>query len=332
MSKDKAMKKNSLKDKKIIVSFTSFPKRINTIAPMLNSIINQTLKADKIVLWLAQSEFSEKEKSLPEYILNFVKEGKLIIEWCDDLKSHKKYFYALKKYVNDIIILVDDDLIYDKNLIRSLINSYLLFPKAISAKRTHLMLKNIKENDFVEYNYWPFEVNAWIGKPSMQLFATTGAGTLIPPKLLNLSFFDEQVIKNICLYSDDIWLKAIETVSDIPIVQTEYFDGLKYVQETQKFSLSKYNLEKRQNDVQLKQVKNWLDNKFGENYFMSKIFNSDIGENLSSIESVCLSFQNKIDDISKRLRKANKTIRKIKKRKTFINRIVQKTKNLISNK
>lgn len=328
----KTMKKNNLKDKKIIVSFTSFPKRINSIAPMLNSIINQTLKADKIILWLAQSEFSEKEKSLPEYLLNFVKEGKLTIEWCNDLKSHKKYFYALKKYVNDIIILVDDDLIYDKTLIQSLINSYLQFPNAISAKRTHLMLQNIKENDFVKYNYWPFEVNAWIGKPSMQLFATTGAGTLIPPKLLNLSFFDEQVIKDICLYSDDIWLKAIEVVSDVPIVQTEYFDGLKYAPETQKVSLYKYNLEKGQNDVQLEQVKNWLDNKFSKNYFMLKIFNSDIGENLSSIESVCLTFQNKIDDIGKKLRKAKKTIRKIKKRKSFINKIAKKIKNLISNK
>ena len=91
-------------------------------------------------------------------------------------------------------------------------------------------------------------------------------------------------------------------------------------------------MEKGQNDVQLEQVKNWLDNKFGKNYFMSKIFNSDIGENLSSIESVCLTFQNKIDDIGKKLQKAKKTIRKIKKRKSFINKIVRKIKKLISNK
>lgn len=127
-------------------------------------------------------------------------------------------------------------------------------------------------------------------------------------------------------------LKAIEAVSDVPVVQTEYFDGLKYVPETQKVSLYKYNLEKGQNDVQLEQVKIWLDNKFGKNYFTSKIFNSDIGENLSSIESVCLTFQNKIDDISKKLQKAKKTIHKIKKRKSFINKIVKKIKNLISNK
>ena len=36
----------------------------------------------------------------------------LTIRFCEDLKAHKKYYYAFKEYPDDIVITVDDDVIY----------------------------------------------------------------------------------------------------------------------------------------------------------------------------------------------------------------------------
>ena len=44
----------------IIVSLTSYPKRINKIKQTLDSIFNQTIQPDKILLWLSNSEFENK--------------------------------------------------------------------------------------------------------------------------------------------------------------------------------------------------------------------------------------------------------------------------------
>ena len=54
---------------KLIVSLTSFPARINTVHQVIESLLNQTKKADKIILWLAPEQFPNGEKDLPEKLL-----------------------------------------------------------------------------------------------------------------------------------------------------------------------------------------------------------------------------------------------------------------------
>ena len=53
----KRMGKAGLFMQKVIVSLTSYPRRINTIYKVLDSIIQQTVLPDKIILYLSESEF-----------------------------------------------------------------------------------------------------------------------------------------------------------------------------------------------------------------------------------------------------------------------------------
>ena len=52
-------------DEKIIVSFTSWVKRIHLCANVFKMMLNQTLVPDKIVLNLSIEEFPNKENDLP---------------------------------------------------------------------------------------------------------------------------------------------------------------------------------------------------------------------------------------------------------------------------
>ena len=60
-----------------------------------------------VILWLSKEQFPDRS-FIPNSLLSLEKRG-LIIELCEgDLRSHKKYYYALRQYPNDIIITIDD--------------------------------------------------------------------------------------------------------------------------------------------------------------------------------------------------------------------------------
>lgn len=109
--------------KKIIVSLTSFPERINQVRKVLDSILNNTLKPDLIVLVLSIDEFPNKE--IPKELTDLENEGKLKIKWVEGNEyPYKKLMYTLKDYPDDLIITVDDDVIYAPNIIQTLVNEY----------------------------------------------------------------------------------------------------------------------------------------------------------------------------------------------------------------
>src|SRR5699024_12638905 len=65
-------------------------------------LLRQTYPPDKIILWLAKEQF-EGRNTLPNNLLDLEKRG-LEIVFCDeDLRSHKKYYYAIKKFSKDIL-------------------------------------------------------------------------------------------------------------------------------------------------------------------------------------------------------------------------------------
>lgn len=332
---------------KIIVSLTSYPKRINTVYIPIESMLNQTVKVDKIILWLAKEEFPNLYEDLPVNLLELQKYG-LYIEWCDEnLKSHKKYYYALQKFPDDIIITIDDDLIYNKYLIEILLDSFKKFPRAISAMRVHLIKSEEKnKNKIGPYETWIKEYNKWFQEPSMQLFATTGAGTLFPPYSLSKEVFNKKMILENCLYADDIWLKIMQVLIDTPVVLANRYQRLSYIDGTQENALWKSNVIDNKNDLQLNNLLNKYNKKEYENIVERIFISSPLPNNYPKFENIIL--ENKVKNLRKEMNriyslreyKIGQFIRKIfyYKEKTIfciknygfiytVNRIVEKIKN-----
>ena len=80
----------------LIVSLTSYPLRMKTIHFTLHTLLNQSIKPDKIILWLAKEQFPRREKDVPRRIRRLRKYG-LSIEWCNDIRSYKKLIPTLKE-------------------------------------------------------------------------------------------------------------------------------------------------------------------------------------------------------------------------------------------
>lgn len=271
--------------RRLVVSMTSYPGRIRMLMPVLESLYAQSRKADEILLWLAEEQFPGKEADLPRELVQLASANRLTIRWCDDLKPHKKYFYALQEYPEDIIVTVDDDLLYSENLLSSLYASYLLHPHAVSAVRAHLMLISPK-NELLPYNTWIRETDSCIHTPSMQLFATGGAGALYPPHLFRQEFFDRDAIISHCLLADDLWLKAMELVSGVPVVVAREREPLQYVPKSQVDALKRINDVQQHNDVQLANIIRWTDEVFGKDVLIRVLSDTGIHQPILGVESV----------------------------------------------
>lgn len=61
-----------LHDKEFIVSLTSWKNRINIVHNAIESIMNQTVKPDKIVLNLSLDEFPSGNDELPDNLISLI--------------------------------------------------------------------------------------------------------------------------------------------------------------------------------------------------------------------------------------------------------------------
>ncbi len=236
---------------RIIVSMTSYPVRIRVATLALERLMNQTMKPDKIVLWLSSDQFPDGEEELPLHLIA-MKERGLEIEWCPgDIKSYKKILPALRKYPEDIILTVDDDLLYDLDLVENLYEMHRLFPRSIIASRAHKMTYD-EEGYLQPYQLWEKEIDHDLNEPRNDLFVTTGAGTLFPPEAFDEEIFNEQAIREICPYADDIWINVMATIRGTDIVCTGKNRRLVYIPETQEECL--YRINRSENDNQLAKV------------------------------------------------------------------------------
>lgn len=289
--------------RKLIVSMTTYPARIADIHYVLDTIFDQTRKADEVILWLAEEQFPNKDLDLPHSVMKFVEKNKIQIRWCEDLKPHKKYFYALQEYHDDLIVTIDDDLLYHPQLLENLYVSYLIHPDAISAARAHLITRD-EEDNVLPYKYWVKEYDGCIDEPSMQLLCTGGAGSLYPAYLFGPELFDKQAIMDCCLFADDIWLKVLELVAGIPVVIAERYQGLKYVPGSQTNRLCDMNVEQDQNDIQFIRSVEWAEKNFGKGCIKDKLMHSEIGVNLMKMEVVCQYYADERKRLLEKLKNA----------------------------
>ena len=228
---------------KLIASLTTFPDRINSVATTIKTIMNQTVKADEINLYLAVEQFPNKENGLPTELLK-LKDFGLQIKFCNDIKSYKKIIPALKEYKNDIIITFDDDIYYEKDTIEALYNSYLKNPKVIQANRIwHIELKENKvipkDKSFLYWNEESYKT------PSFFNTIIGCGGVLYPPNSLSEMVLDEEKFKSIIPTQDDIWLWGMAVLKGTKIqLNKGYSSNLITVENTQNSGLCKLNNKK----------------------------------------------------------------------------------------
>ena len=223
---------------RLIVSLTTFPARINLVYKTISTLLQQTLKPDEIVLWLADSQFPNRE--LPENLTRLQEFG-LTIKWCEDIKSFKKLIPSLIEYPDDIIVTVDDDNYYDSRLLEFLYDSYLKNPECIHARHAFRVKYDnnfklsIKSRSYVYDNtYLPSYLNEPVGC----------GGVLYPPHCLHSNVLNKEQFMKVIPTNDDIWFwaHALRNKTKIKVIKNNYKLKMFVIENSQEDSLWKKNM------------------------------------------------------------------------------------------
>ena len=135
-SKEPGITQNKLCNEEVIVSLTTYRRRLLGVSSTIESIMQGSVKPNRICLWIDENL---KNITFPQTLLNQVKRG-LEIYFCKDIGPHTKLVPALAKYPEASIITIDDDAIYDYDLVETLVSSHIAHPQCIVTKRIARLL------------------------------------------------------------------------------------------------------------------------------------------------------------------------------------------------
>lgn len=181
----------------LIVSLTSYPPRFATLAPVLKTLLSQSVKPDATILWIAHKDFA----LLPKNVLELQQNG-LLIKQCPDLRSYKKIIPALKNFPNAFIVTADDDILYEYSWLNILIKSY-KNNQEVLFRRGHTVTLNQNLHPR-PYGEWVWEKTS--SENSSLNFPTGGAGALYPPKVFDTRVADSEYFLRLAPTADDLWL------------------------------------------------------------------------------------------------------------------------------
>ncbi|WP_051538336.1 hypothetical protein [Butyrivibrio proteoclasticus] len=234
----------------VIISLTSYPARIKTVHLTIMTLLNQTVKPKSVVLWLASEQFPNGIKDLPVKLTILEPKG-LKIRFCDDLRSHKKYYYAMKDNPESYVITVDDDVYYPENLVETLIETSAKYPDTVVCTWGHEIF--LEKGDVYTADKWQYSTEGSL--PSYELIPTGVGGVLYPPHSLSEEVFNKDAFKEQCINADDLWLKAMALLKGTKAVRVDkpaklYFSIL----STQKEGLYYDNAIQDKNSIAWKNI------------------------------------------------------------------------------
>lgn len=178
----------------LIVSLPSYPARFPALARTIRGLLNQTIRADRTVLWLAEEDVA----LVPQNVSDLRALG-LEIRTCVDLRSFKKIIPSLKAWPDAYIVTADDDLYYEPRWLEKLVDGVVPGEPVIVCRRAHLF------SSLRPYKHWHLDFIT-SGELRDDLFPTGCGGVVYPPDSLDRSVMDVANILSLCPDADDVWL------------------------------------------------------------------------------------------------------------------------------
>ena len=252
ISKYVGVNENQSREIPIIVSLTSYEERFKDLEVSLFSLLNQTVKPDKIILWLSD-EYELND--LPYAVSKYVKNG-LEIRFVKDLHSYTKFYYTFKEYKENIIVTADDDIYYPQDWLEKLYLSYISYPNDIHLHRAHRVL--INEGKIFPYEKWTKHVKEESAR--YDNFITGVGGALYPPNCFSKEVLRSDIFMKYAPFADDIWLWLMALLNNRKIrVVKNHISTLTCVNLFRQLGLTRqktlYSINKKgRNDRQLKKL------------------------------------------------------------------------------
>ena len=206
-----------VKDKQVIVSLTSHGNRILDSFLAIESIMQGTMKPNRIILWLPEDKEIHSCFLENQQLENQQRRG-LEIRYVKDMGPHTKLIPALKEFPEDIVITIDDDMFYRPDMVEHLLQAYKKDSSSIQAYRVAVITKDNQEK-IESYLKWKQYVHP--EKTTNRNVIIGCEGCLYPPHSLSEEVSNEDVFRVLCPFADDIWFTAMALMNGTSICHVE---------------------------------------------------------------------------------------------------------------
>ena len=184
----------------LVVTLTSYPPRFPHLGKTLRSLLDQTVQADRTILWVAHGDMA----ALPDDVLALRDHG-LEIQACDDLRSYKKLIPALEEDADRYFVTADDDVYYAPDWLEGLVATARQHPADVIAWRAHEAPLD-DSGRFAPYAQWRLATHrTFVSDADVRLFPTGVGGVLYPPGGFDSRVFDQALFRKLAPAGDDIW-------------------------------------------------------------------------------------------------------------------------------
>jgi hypothetical protein len=214
-------------NERIIVSMTSYPGRITNVGKAIYFLLTkQTVKPDEIHLWLAEPEFPNREKDLPDDLAVMLNHNKVFLHWLPkNTYSHKRHEIFHIANEEDCIFIFDDDCFYANNLIETVMKVHEQQPNAvISYNRASC---HIYQGKHILYPVSP------LGGPYVNVGRING-NSMFPFKVMPKAVYEKGYYDTrdkctpIC---DESWIMPWLVYFDVPIIWLNFGWGTQISKE-----------------------------------------------------------------------------------------------------
>ena len=204
----------------IIVSLTSFPAAIPYAAQAVQSILNGSVLPDKVILYLTFSQFGES--GIPQELQKLANDNSRfeIRDYPRDIRSYRKLIPALSDFPDAIIVTIDDDVAYHKNMLRDLLRLHEQMPQAVLAHRAKRMKPDEPYRKWKKYRWYHFLLKKI--HTSFKNIQTGVGGVLYPPHSLKKELMNVELFTELAPTTDDIWFWAAGVANDIPVIPVPF--------------------------------------------------------------------------------------------------------------
>jgi len=199
-------KSKSVPEKRVIVSLSTMPDRIDRLEPTIDSLLNQTRPPDEIVIAVPTFSIRQnREYEIPHYLSRIPKLRVLRCEkdWGPATKFIPVVQDELAAGRNDtLIMVVDDDRICPRDSIELYLHYHAELPDAALCFRGGRMPRSLNWRDC------KIEFGVDLQAPK-QTAVITGCGSyLISPRFFDSSLWDYSAAPASAFYMDDMWISG----------------------------------------------------------------------------------------------------------------------------
>jgi len=185
---------------RVLVSLTSIPSRLGVVPLTIRSLLAQTVRPDRIVLWLNE----ELDGAVPED-LRKLEGSRFEVRYRTGTSPHRKLVGALREFPDHLVIVCDDDHMYPRDWLARLHREHLATPESIVGNECRRIVMT-GPRSARPYGEWVGEAP---GASSPGTLAIGYGGVAYPSGSLHEDAVERSLYLELAPRADDLWFKAM---------------------------------------------------------------------------------------------------------------------------